>query len=130
MLGLGSTLATVVLSRDVAILEGIAAFVVLVGGQYAVAWACVRSALFRRVVKSQPTLVYYRGRFLTATPGRAPGAARERGLRVSDRVATGIELALDRAGIDMPYPHAVVLFHDVTGTRPGDVRRGDARPRT
>jgi len=51
-------------------------------------------------------------------------------LRVSDRVATGIKLALDRAGIDMPYPHTVVLFHDVTGTRPGDVRRGDARPRT
>lgn len=41
-------------------------------------------------------------------------------LRVSDRVATGIKLALDRVGIDMPYPHTVVLMHDVTGTRPGD----------
>lgn len=44
-------------------------------------------------------------------------------LRVSDRVATGIKLALDRAGIDMPYPHTVVLFHDVTGARPGEAKR-------
>jgi small-conductance mechanosensitive channel len=41
-------------------------------------------------------------------------------LRVSDRVATAIKLALDGAGIDMPYPHTVVLFHDATGSRPGD----------
>lgn len=31
-------------------------------------------------------------------------------LRVSDRVVTGIKLALDEAGIDMPYPHTVVLL--------------------
>lgn len=29
-------------------------------------------------------------------------------LRVRDRVATGIKLALDAAGIDMPFPHTVV----------------------
>jgi small conductance mechanosensitive channel len=31
-------------------------------------------------------------------------------LRVSDRVATGIKLALDEAKIDMPFPHRVVLL--------------------
>lgn len=44
-------------------------------------------------------------------------------LEVSDRVATGIKLALDKAGIDMPFPHTVVLFHDATGTRAGDIER-------
>jgi small conductance mechanosensitive channel len=44
-------------------------------------------------------------------------------LSVSDKVATGIKYALDEAGIDMPYPHNVVLFHDTTGTRKGDVER-------
>lgn len=44
-------------------------------------------------------------------------------LEVSDRVATGIKLALDRAGIDMPFPHTVVLFHDATGTREGDIKQ-------
>jgi small conductance mechanosensitive channel len=42
-------------------------------------------------------------------------------LAVSDRVATGVKLALDRAQIDMPYPHTVVLFHGATGTRDGDI---------
>ncbi|MEP6913964.1 MAG: mechanosensitive ion channel family protein [bacterium] len=31
-------------------------------------------------------------------------------LRVRDRVATGIKLALDAAGIDMPFPHTVVML--------------------
>ena len=44
-------------------------------------------------------------------------------LKVSDQVATGIKYALDEAGIDMPYPHSVVLFHDATGTRDGDIER-------
>jgi len=44
-------------------------------------------------------------------------------LKVSDKVATGIKYALDRAGIDMPYPHSVVLFHDATGTRDGDIEQ-------
>ena len=44
-------------------------------------------------------------------------------LKVSDRVATGIKYALDNAGIDMPYPHSVVLFHDATGTRDGDIEQ-------
>jgi small conductance mechanosensitive channel len=49
-------------------------------------------------------------------------------LAVSDRVATGIKLALDKAGIDIPYPHTVVLFHDATGTRKGDVSLSSRLP--
>ncbi len=44
-------------------------------------------------------------------------------LKVRNDIATGIKYALDQAGIDMPYPHSVVLFHDVTGTREGDQTR-------
>ena len=44
-------------------------------------------------------------------------------LKISDKVATGIKYALDEAGIDMPYPHSVVLFHDATGTRDGDIEQ-------
>ena len=54
-------------------------------------------------------------------------------LAVSDRVATGIKLALDAAQIDMPFPHTVVLFHDATGSRGGDISRDrylDARQAT
>lgn len=34
-----------------------------------------------------------------------------------------IKLALDEAGIDIPYPHTVILFHDATGTRKGDIKQ-------
>jgi small conductance mechanosensitive channel len=44
-------------------------------------------------------------------------------LAVSDRVATGIKLALDQAGIDMPYPHTVVFLHDQTDVRQFDDAR-------
>lgn len=33
-------------------------------------------------------------------------------LETSNRVASGIKLALDKAGVDIPYPHTVVLFKD------------------
>ena len=44
-----------------------------------------------------------------------------KGLKVSDKVATGIKYALDEAGIDMPYPHNVVMFDDATGMQKGDI---------
>ena len=44
-------------------------------------------------------------------------------LAVSDRVATAVKLALDEAQIDLPFPHTVVLFHDATGSRDGDIGR-------
>ena len=43
-------------------------------------------------------------------------------LKVSDKVTTGIKYALDKQGIDMPYPHTVVLFQDRTEAR-GDIRQ-------
>lgn len=42
-------------------------------------------------------------------------------LKVRHQVATSIKLALDKAGIDIPYPYQVVLFHNSNGTRKGDV---------
>jgi uncharacterized membrane protein YcaP (DUF421 family) len=61
---LGSTLATVILSKDVALAEGVAAFAVLIGLQFAITWLSVRSATVGRLVKAEPTLLFYQGRFL------------------------------------------------------------------
>jgi uncharacterized membrane protein YcaP (DUF421 family) len=61
---LGSTLATVLLSRDVALAEGIVALVLLCALQYVVAYASTRSPRFQALVKAQPSLLYFRGRFL------------------------------------------------------------------
>lgn len=61
---LGSTLATIILSKDVALLEGLVAFGVLIGLQYVVTWSSVRSQTVSHLVKSDPTLLYYDGSFL------------------------------------------------------------------
>ena len=61
---LGSTLATVVLSKSVALAEGVLAFLMLAGLQFCVAWLSVRSPRFSDLVKSEPTLLLRDGRFL------------------------------------------------------------------
>jgi uncharacterized membrane protein YcaP (DUF421 family) len=68
---LGSTLATILLSKDVALLEGMAAFMLLVGLQFVVTWLSVRSPTFSRIVKTEPTLLLYRGQFLPDQMRRA-----------------------------------------------------------
>ncbi len=58
---LGSILATVLLSKDVALGEGLLALVWLIGLQWLVAWLAVRSAGWRNVIKSEPRLLALRG---------------------------------------------------------------------
>jgi uncharacterized membrane protein YcaP (DUF421 family) len=60
---LGSTLATILLSKDVALAEGVLALAVLVLLQFVVAWSAVRSRLVRRLAKSSPQIVLSQGRF-------------------------------------------------------------------
>ncbi|GAB3956668.1 DUF421 domain-containing protein [Streptomyces sparsus] len=59
---LGSTFATILLSRDVALLEGALALGLLVSLQFVSAWLSVRSRGVRRLLKAQPTLLLYDGR--------------------------------------------------------------------
>jgi len=61
---LGSTLATVLLSKDVSLAEGVLALALLVFLQFAITWASVRSQWFQGLVKSEPTLLLHKGRFL------------------------------------------------------------------
>ncbi len=61
---LGSTLATVVLSKDVALAEGLIAFATLIFLQFAITWLSVRSPSVSRIVKAEPMLLFHSGQFL------------------------------------------------------------------
>ncbi len=61
---LGSTLATLLLSRTVPLAEGVLALALLVYLQYAITWASVRSDRVRSWVKSEPTLLARKGEYL------------------------------------------------------------------
>ena len=59
---LGSTLSSIIISKDVPLLDGLLAIALLIALQLVVAWLSVRWRAFERVVKSDPTLLLHRGK--------------------------------------------------------------------
>lgn len=102
---LGSTLATVLLSSDVALVEGITAFALLILLQYVIAWLSAHSQAVSRLVKAEPALLAYNGQLLPAT------------LRRERVVDAEIWAAVRAQGIaDLAEVEAVVLETDGTFT--------------
>jgi uncharacterized membrane protein YcaP (DUF421 family) len=90
---LGSTLATILLSPDTALAEGVVALATLIGLQYLIAWLAVRSSSVGRLIKAEPTLLLYRGEYLHAamrrervTEGEVLAAVRAQGIATPDEV--------------------------------------------
>lgn len=120
---LGSTLATVLLSKDVALADGIAAFAALVVLQLAVTWSSVRSEALRRAVKSEPALLFVEGRFLPdalrrerITQDEAEAAVRQSGHASTQEVAA-IVLETDGTLSVMGKPHDESVPLDVLPRR-------------
>ena len=61
---LGSTLATIILSADVALAQGVLALALLVTLQFAITWSSVRWRWMRRLATGEPSLLLYRGQYL------------------------------------------------------------------
>lgn len=61
---LGSILATTLLSSDVSLVEGLTAFIVLIGMQFIIAWLSIRSSTVSGWVKSEPALLFHQGEFI------------------------------------------------------------------
>jgi uncharacterized membrane protein YcaP (DUF421 family) len=90
---LGSTLATVLLSKDVALAEGVLGFALLIFLQFAVTSLSVRSPRFEGWIKGEPKLLFHRGRFLAdamrrerVTEDEVRAAIRQQGLGEPDAV--------------------------------------------
>lgn len=111
---LGSTLATVVLSKQTALTEGVFAMALLVFLQFVVTWLSVRLAWVRRLVRSEPTLLYHRGEFLDEamrsqriTESEVLQAARSQG--VSDLAIHTVVLETDGSLSVLPVAGEVEL---------------------
>jgi len=61
---IGSTLATIVLSKSVALAEGLLALALLIGMQFAISWSSTRMPWLRRVVTGEPRLLFCDGTML------------------------------------------------------------------
>jgi uncharacterized membrane protein YcaP (DUF421 family) len=102
---LGSTLANIILSPDVALAEGVLALALLIGLQFVITWTSVRVPRFQRLIKATPRLVSFRGQLL-------PDAMRRE--RVTD---AEVEAAVRERGLPgMDSTYAVVLETDGTLT--------------
>ena len=96
---LGSTLATVLLNKSVALLDGLLAFTLLIGLQYCITWLSVRYPTVDNLVKADPTLLVYEGRYLPeamrqqrVTEGEILNSLRERGIdSLSETAAVVLE---------------------------------------
>jgi uncharacterized membrane protein YcaP (DUF421 family) len=91
---IGSTLATVLLSKDVALAEGVVVFVLLIGLQYVMTWLSVRSRRMEHLIKAEPSLLYFEGRFLQqalrrerVTEAEVHAAVRSQGVADRESVA-------------------------------------------
>jgi uncharacterized membrane protein YcaP (DUF421 family) len=112
---LGSTLATVLLSKSVTLAEGVLALALLIALQYGIAWCSVRSRKFQELIKSEPTLLLHRGRFLES-------ALREQRITREEIMAAIRASAIDR----IETVGAVVLETDGSISVIPDIQEGPA----
>ena len=110
----GSTLATVLLSKDVSLAEGILAFAMLAALQYLVSRLSVHSDRFKDAVRSAPTLIVENGSYLDHA-------------LVDERVTRGeVEAAIRKHGIgDIRNVAAVVIETDGSFSVIGRSGNGD-----
>lgn len=90
---LGSTLATILLSKKVALADGVLALALLIFLQYVITWLSVRSTMFSRLIKAEPQLVFYAGEFIASAmkhervnKGEVLQAMRSQGVKNAEQV--------------------------------------------
>ncbi len=100
---LGSSLATVALSKDVTLLDGVVAFILFISLQYCLTWLSVRIKAVKEIITSEPVLLLYKGEML-------------RDIMKKERVTEEeLNIAIRENGLtDLDDIHSIVL--ETTGT--------------
>ncbi|MBA2380242.1 MAG: DUF421 domain-containing protein [Blastocatellia bacterium] len=122
-IALGSTLATVLLSKDVRLAEGLTAFALLIALQFVITWIAVRSRKADRIIKSSPTLLLKRGAFIDdkmlatrVTESEVLAAVRASGsASLEDIEAVVLETDGSFSVVRSEKGHAPVALKDVDG---------------
>lgn len=89
----GSILATLVLSKETSLLQGVLGIGVLLALQFALTWLAVRTQLVQKLIKGQPRLLLYEGQLQTealyqerVTEGEVLAAVRAQGIAALEEV--------------------------------------------
>jgi uncharacterized membrane protein YcaP (DUF421 family) len=98
---LGSTLATIILSAEVSLAQGLVALALLIALQFAITWSSVRWRWVRGAVTGEPSLLCHRGEYL------------HRALRLARVTEEELRAAVRGAGYaDPEHVESVVLETD------------------
>lgn len=115
----GSTLATTLLDETVSFQQGIIAFGLLIGMQFLITYISVRCELCEKLIKSKPTLLLYKGRFIESklrrqriTRSEVLAAVRNNGLLSLDSVEAVVletdgSLSVIKTQTTQPAPSAL-----------------------
>lgn len=119
---LGSTLATVLLSKDVALAEGAVAMALLISLQFIITWFSVRTAWVRRLVTGEPLMLLYRGEFITASMQKARVTQDEvqsaiRGSGIADVMAVEAVVLETDGSMSVIKPNAESSHSSLEGVR-------------
>lgn len=119
---LGSTLATVLLSKDVALAEGAVAMALLISLQFIITWFSVRTAWVRRLVTGEPLMLLYRGEFITTAMQKARVTQDEvqsaiRGSGIADVTAVEAVVLETDGSMSVIKPHAESRHSSLEGVR-------------
>lgn len=92
-IALGSTLATVIISKDVVLIEGLIALVLLIALQFVITRLSVKFDWMENLIKAKPALLFEKGEFLHSvmrkqrvTEGEIRMAIRSKGLGAIEEV--------------------------------------------
>lgn len=120
---LGSTLATLVLSKDIALAEGMLAIAMLIFLQFIITWLSVRSKTVSRLVKAEPRLLYYQGEFLwnamkteRVNQGEVLQAMRSQGINHEDVEAVVLETDGSFSVVNKVTSDKLNVLSNVSGT--------------
>lgn len=90
----GSTLSSILITKDIALAEGLLAIALLVALQFMITWLSVRSSTVNSIIKTAPTLLLRDGRMLDdamkrvrITRDEIRAAVRQQGTGSLDKVA-------------------------------------------
>ena len=122
---LGSTLATILLSREVPLLDGLTAFALLIFAQFVITSLSIRSPRFRGMITSEPRLLAYRGQLLREamrderlTVGEIHAAVRGAGLSRLEEVGAVVlesDASIHVLPLESMPAQAAPLLEDVQG---------------
>lgn len=117
---LGSTLATILLDRNVTLAQGVLALALLVGLQFAVTWSSVRAAWVRRLATGEPSLLVRRGELLRDAMRRTRITEDE--VRAAVRRA-GLKVMEDAEAVVLETDGSISVVRGGSGDRPASTLR-------